>query len=88
MSGYSILILICSTTLSHSDCQPKTAFDVVRGPKVDNAIMCAVNAQTMIASTDLVQADGTQYMKVVCTPSKNADQWMVEVETRKAAALQ
>ena len=33
MSGYSILILICSTALSHSDGQPKTALDVVRGPK-------------------------------------------------------
>ena len=84
MSGYSILILICSTTLSHSDCQPNTAVDVVRGPEVDNAIMCALNAQTMIASTDLVHADGSQYMKVVCTPSKNAGQWMAEVEARKA----
>jgi hypothetical protein len=84
MSGYSMLILICSTALSHSDCQPSTAVDVVRGPQVDNAIMCALNAQTMIARTDLVQADGTQYMKVVCTPSKNADRWMAEVEARKA----
>ena len=25
MSGYSILILICSTALSHADCQVKTA---------------------------------------------------------------
>ena len=53
-----------------------------------NAIMCAFNAQTMIARTDLVQADGTQYMKVVRTRSKNADQWMVQVEAHKAAALQ
>ena len=85
MSGYSILILICSTALSHSDCQAKTALDVVRGPSVDNSIMCALNAQTMIARTDLVQGDGAQYMKVVCTPSKNADEWMAEVEARKAA---
>jgi hypothetical protein len=85
MSGYSIVILICSTVLSHSDCQPKTATDIVRGPEVDNAIMCGLNAQTMIARTDLVRADGTQYMKVVCTPSKNADQWMAEVEAREAA---
>jgi hypothetical protein len=85
MSGYSILILICSTTLSHSDCQPNTAVDVVRGPEVDNAILCTFNAQTMIARTDLVQADGSQYMKVVCTPSKNADQWTAEIEARKAA---
>ena len=82
---YSILILICSTALSHADCQAKTALDVVRGPTVDNPMMCALNAQTMIARTDLVQGDGAQYMKVVCTPSKNADQWMAEVEARKGA---
>ena len=82
---YSILILICSTALSHSDCQSKTALDVVRGPKVDNEIMCIMNAQTMIARTDLVQGGGGQYMKVVCTPTKNADQWMAELEARKAA---
>jgi hypothetical protein len=81
---YSILILICSTALSHSDCLAKTALDVVRGPAVDNPMMCALNAQTMIARTDLVQ-DGSQYMKVVCTPSKSADQWMAEIEARKAA---
>jgi hypothetical protein len=85
MSGYSILILICSTALSHSDCQPNTAVDMVRGPAVDNAMTCGLNAQTMIARTDLVQADGSQYMKVVCTPSKNVDQWMAEVEAREAA---
>jgi hypothetical protein len=82
---YSILILICSTALSHADCQAKTALDVVRGPTVDNAIMCALNAQTMIARTDLVQGDGTQYMKVVCRASKSADEWVAEIEARKAA---
>jgi hypothetical protein len=84
MSGYSILILICSTALSHSDCQAKTAIDVVRGPTVGNRIMCALNAQTMIARTDLAQGE-TQYMKVVCTPTKSADQWVAEIESRKAA---
>jgi hypothetical protein len=82
---YSILVLVCSTALSHADCQAKTAIDVVRGPMVDNAIMCALNAQTMIARTDLVQESGAEYVKVVCTPSKNADEWMAEVEERKAA---
>jgi hypothetical protein len=85
MSGYSILILICSTALSHSDCQANTAVDVVRGPTVDSAIMCSFNAQAMIARTDLVQP-GSEYMKVVCTPSRNADQWVAEVEARKAAS--
>src|SRR3984957_12941081 len=85
MSGYSILMLICSTALSYSDCQAKTALDVVRGPTVDNAIMCALNAQTMIARTDLVQGDGAGYIKVVCTRSKNAEEWVAEIEARKAA---
>jgi hypothetical protein len=81
---YSILVLICSTALSHADCQAKTAMDVVRGPTVDNPMMCALNAQTMIARTDLVQPDGTQYMKVVCTRRKNAEEWLAEIEARKA----
>ncbi len=85
MSGYSLVILICSSALSHSDCQPKTATDVVRGPGVENPMMCGFNAQAMIARTDLVRADGTEYIKVVCTRSKNADEWTAEVEARKAA---
>ena len=85
MSGYSLVILICSIALSHSDCQPGTATDVVRGPQVDNPVMCGFSAQTMIAGTDLVRADGSEYMKVVCTPSKNADQWTAEIAARKAA---
>jgi hypothetical protein len=82
---YSILVLICSTSLSHADCQAKTAVDVIRGPTVDNPIMCPFNAQTMIARTDLVQDDGSEYVKVVCTRAKDADQWVAELKARKAA---
>ncbi|HSV00592.1 MAG TPA: hypothetical protein VLI91_10840 [Roseiarcus sp.] len=82
---YSIIILICSTTLSHADCQAKTAFDVVRGPIVDNPIVCGFNAQAMIARTDLVRPDGTEYVKVICTRSTDAEQWVAEVAARKAA---
>ena len=83
---YSILVLICSTALSHADCQAKTALDVVRGPTVDNPMMCGLNAQTMIARTDLVQGD--EYMKVVCTRAKNAEEWVAEIKARKAAVEQ
>jgi hypothetical protein len=82
---FSILVLICSTTLSHADCQGKTAVDVVRGPTVDNPMMCGLNAQTMIARTDLVQGGGSEYVKVVCTRAKNAEEWVAEIEARKAA---
>ena len=83
MSAYSIIILVCSAALSHEECAYNTALDVVRGPPVDNPVMCALNAQTMIARTDLVQ--GAQYMKVVCAPSKRFDQWKAEIEARKEA---
>jgi hypothetical protein len=82
---YSILILICSTALTHADCQSKTAVDVVRGPTVDNPMMCGFDAQAMIARTNLVQPDDTEYVKVVCTRAKNAEQWVAEIEARKAA---
>ena len=82
---YSILILICSTSLSHADCQAKTAVDVIRGPTVDNPMVCAFNAQTMIARTDFVQGDEAEYVKVVCTRAKNADQWVAELKAREAA---
>jgi hypothetical protein len=81
---YSIVILICSTALSHADCQSKTAVDVARGPTVDNPMMCGFDAQAMIARTDLVQT-GAEYVKVVCTRAKNAEQWVAEIAARKAA---
>jgi hypothetical protein len=82
---YSIIVLICSTGLSHADCQVKTAIDVIRGPTIDNPVMCAFNAQTLIARTNLVQNDGSEYVKVVCTRKQNADQWVAELKAREAA---
>ncbi len=84
MSGYSIIVLICSIALSHAECQPKTANDVVRGPQVDNPVMCSLNAQMMMARTDLAQG-GNVYMKVMCAPTKNAEEWRAELDLRKAA---
>lgn len=84
MGGYSIVVLVCSAALTHSECQPKTASDVIRGPRVDNAVMCGLNAQMMLARTGLV--DGArEYMKVVCTPTESADAWVAEINMRKAA---
>jgi hypothetical protein len=86
MPGYSIVILICSTALSHADCRPDSALDLVRGPQVNH--LCALNAETMIARTDLLRPDSPQYMKIVCAPSKKINQWRDEIEARKAAAHQ
>ena len=48
-------------------------------------MMCAFNAQTMIARTDLVQTNGTEYVKVVCTRKQSAEEWVAEISARKAA---
>jgi hypothetical protein len=87
MSGYSMVILICSTALSHDDCRRETALDVVRGPPVDNVVMCSLNAQTMMSPTDLVRGGGSQYMKVVCMPSMSPDRWRAEIERRESTIL-
>ena len=87
MSSYSIVILICSMALSHSECQLNNAIDVVRGPQVDNVVMCSLNAQMMLARTDLAQGEG-QYMKVVCAPTKSFDQWKAELDARKSGELE
>ena len=62
--------------------------DVVRGPPADNPIMCALNAQTMMARTDLVQAGGAQYMKVVCARDKKAAQSNTEIGARESSAVE
>jgi arylsulfatase len=46
--------------------------------------MCGLNAQMMIARTDLLQPDGSHYVKVLCSPIKNSDEWTEEILLRKS----
>lgn len=73
MAAYSIVILICSIHVGHADCGTETAIDVVRGPRVENAMMCAMAGQAMIARTALVQA-GEEYLKLLCIPVEDGEQ--------------
>ena len=79
--------MIGSTALSRADCRPNSAIDVVRGPPVDNAVMCSLTVKTMMARTDLVRDGGSQYVKVVCAPSKNTNGGTTAIEARKAVRL-
>ena len=69
MSAYAIVMLICSVNLSHSECQPDTALDLVRGPRVENVMQCAAISQSMIAATAIAPREGEEYMKVMCVAS-------------------
>lgn len=67
MSAYTIVILICSVQIGHSDCRPDTAIDVMRGPKVENAMMCLMAGQALVAQSALAPREGQEYMKIMCS---------------------
>ncbi len=70
MSVYAIVMLICSINLSNSECQPDTALDLVRGPRVETAMQCAMIGQSMIAATAIAPREGQEYLKLMCVPSR------------------
>lgn len=72
MTPYSILILICSLSVSPSECRPETAIDVVQGPKVQSWAQCGFLGQATIASTTIAPREGLEYMKIVCRRASEA----------------
>ena len=70
MSAFSTIILVCSINISHGDCTPDTAIDVIRGGNVENEIMCAMGGQSMLAATALVPREGLEFTKIMCVRSK------------------
>lgn len=70
MTPYSVLILICSLSVSPSECRPETAIDVVQGPKVQNQLQCGFMGQASIAATAIAPREGQEYMKIVCRPAR------------------
>jgi hypothetical protein len=72
MTPYSVLILICSLSVSPSECRPETAIDVVQGPKVQNQFQCGFLGQATIARTAIAPREGQEYMKIVCRRAREA----------------
>lgn len=72
MTLYSVLILICSLSVSPSECRPETAIDVVQGPKVQNQLQCGFFGQATIAGTTIAPREGLEYMKIVCRRAREA----------------
>ncbi|WP_159729549.1 hypothetical protein [Methylosinus sp. Ce-a6] len=67
---YSVVILVCSLSVSPSDCRPETAIDVVQGPKVATQSQCGFLGQATIARTTLAPREGQEYLKIVCRRSQ------------------
>lgn len=66
MTPYSVLILICSLSVSPGDCRPETAIDVVRGPSATSPAQCGFLGQAAIARTTIAPREGREYLKIVC----------------------
>ena len=66
MTPFTIVILICSLSVSHADCQPDTALDVVQGPRVSRETDCGFMGQAAIATTAIVPRPDEEYAKIIC----------------------
>ena len=67
---FKILILICSVSLSPSECQTDNALDVIQGPDAASAEMCSLHGQAYVAETALAdRRRDDEYVKVRCTRS-------------------
>jgi hypothetical protein len=64
---FQVLVLVCSTSLSPSDCQKTTALDVFLGPKVPNEMICGFHGQAFLAQTSLGTRGPNEYVKIRCT---------------------
>jgi hypothetical protein len=85
MSAFSTIILVCSINLSHGDCRPDTAIDVIRGAGADSVMMCAMTGQTTLAATALAPVEGEEYTKIMCVSNERADK-MLQAKVRIAPA--
>jgi len=62
-----VLILVCSTSVAPTDCNPDTAFDVINGPAAYSVADCAMGAQAMLARTAELGKRPNEYVKIRCS---------------------
>ena len=65
MSPFIVYIFLCAASTAPSDCDKRSAIDVVLGPDVRNEIMCGLQAQEMFAKTAIEPTNG-EYVKISC----------------------
>jgi hypothetical protein len=66
VNSFAVLILVCAASLSHSECQPETALTMIRGPQVQNELMCGFLGQTTLASGAVAPRPDREYAKIMC----------------------
>lgn len=69
MTPFVVYIFVCSASIAPSDCDKRTAIDVLLGPQANNEIGCGLGAQEMLAQTAIRPRDG-EYVKIACVRRK------------------
>lgn len=64
---FKVLILVCSTALTPSECQVDSAAAVINGPEAPDARICGLNGQAYLAGTALGARHEDEYVKVKCS---------------------
>lgn len=64
---FKVLILVCSSALSPSECQVDSAVSVINGPEAPDARICGLNGQAYLAETALAAKHEDEYVKIKCS---------------------
>lgn len=69
-----VLILVCSVSVSPSECRPETALDVISGPDAGSLMSCMLGSQAMLARTAQIGQRPNEYVKIRCSPPRQMAQ--------------
>ena len=64
---FKVLILVCSIAVAPEDCNTDSAVSVIDGPDAPNELMCGLNGQAYIATTEIATKRDDEYVKVRCS---------------------
>lgn len=64
---FKVLILVCSTALTPSECQVDTAVAVINGPEAPDVRLCGLNGQAYLAGTAIAAKHDNEYVKLKCS---------------------
>ena len=63
------LFYLYAASTAPTDCDRRTAIDVVHGPEASNEIACGLGTQMMMAQT-VIRPNNGQYFKIACARRK------------------
>jgi hypothetical protein len=63
---FEIVVLVCSLSLSQTECQEDSALDVVHTPATGSTMNCGLYGQAFVAQTSLARRLEGTYLKIRC----------------------